>query len=327
VLAGKLSLTQAEAVLELVNARTPGAFRGALDRYQGALARVVAGFEEELKDVTAGLEHHLGFDETDSPWPPDTRPRTRTLYRRLDAAVRQAERARRLDEEPRIAIVGRPNVGKSTLFNRLVGEERAVVSPRPGTTRDRVEARLELGSARVTLVDTGGVAFRAAGTIARAAGRQTRRALEQADLVLAVFDGSLPPKPADRRVVAACPTVPVVYVLNKQDAGTRFPAGFFNGSGRPVVGLSALTGRNVGRLRSMLAARFRAREDGVVANPRQLEMLRACRDAVGRSAAAPDAETAAFELRAALDALGEVDGPAPTEELLDRVFAGFCVGK
>ncbi len=327
LLAGKLDLTRAEAVHDLVRARSVPAFRAALARYRGALARSVEALTGELRDIHDTLEHHIGFDEDDRTWPDGFRARTRALVRQLDRDIRRSERALAVGDGPGIAIVGRPNVGKSTLFNRLVGDDRALVASRPGTTRDRIEARVPLGDGTATLIDTGGVAFRANGPIARGVGRQTARAIAGAAVVVAVFDGSRPAGPADRRVLEACAAVPVIAVLNKSDVPGRFDAGFLNGNGRGAIRLSALTGRNVGLLRRRLAARLRVPAGDFIANRRQLEALRKCRQSVAAGLGAPDAATAAVELRAALEAVGEVGGPATTDELLDRVFARFCVGK
>ena len=176
VLAGKLTLTRAEAILDLVNARTPAAHRAALNRYHGALALEVEELAEQLRSLHTEAEYHLGFDENDVPRP-GLRARQRRLLRRLDRVISAGERNRFLHEGARVAIVGRPNVGKSTLFNRLLGAERALVTATPGTTRDRIEATLTLGDVPVTLSDTCGIPGRTSGAISRLAAGQTDAAI------------------------------------------------------------------------------------------------------------------------------------------------------
>ena len=324
VLNRKLSLSQAEAVLDLVQAQTPLAYRSALRRYQGGSATGTAGLVEELGELLALVEHHIGFDEEGAPWPDGFAAAHRRLLRRLDSAVRGAERGRYLSEGARVAIIGRPNVGKSTLFNRLLGEERAVVTTVPGTTRDRIDATATIGGIPVLFTDTGGMTTRPGRVISRRTAQQTREAVARADLVLAVFDRSQAVRPGDDRVAAVNDSI---CVLNKSDLGRRFPAGFLNGRTRACVELSARTGENVTGLKRLLTRRLRPGADAPFSGARQSEALSESRSAVLRSSQAQDAETSAFELHAALGALGRIDPAAADSDILDRVFARFCVGK
>jgi tRNA modification GTPase len=324
VLNRKLSLTQAEAVLDLVRAQTPLAYRGALRRYQGGSGEEAAGLSETLNDMLASVEHHMGFDESDAPWPRGFAAGHTRLLRRLDSAVLSAERGRYLHDGARVAIIGRPNVGKSTLFNRLLGEERAVVTDTPGTTRDRVEATTVIGGIPVTLSDTGGMARKPGRRVSRLTAQQTQEAIRQADLVLAVFDRSENARPGDDRVAAVENSV---CVLNKSDLRRRFPARFLNGRARSCVELSARTGANVASLKRILARRFKPGASAPFAGARQAEALAECRRAVLCSSLAQNAETSALELRAALEALGHIEPAAADNDVLDRVFTRFCVGK
>ncbi len=324
VLNRKLSLSQAEAVLDLIHAQTPLAYRSALRRYQGGSVTEAAGLIQGLGDLLALVEHHIGFDESDAPWPDGFSAAHTRLLRRLDAAIRAAERGRYLSEGARVAIIGRPNVGKSTLFNRLLGEERAMVTKVPGTTRDRIEATTEISGIPVLLTDTGGMTTRTGRTISRRTALQTGEAIGRADLVLAVFDRSQHVRPGDDRVAAVENSI---CVLNKSDLRRRFPSGFLNGKTRSCVELSARTGDNVASLKRLLARRLRPGADGPFSGARQAEALSETRSAVLRSSQAPDAETSAFELHAALEALGHIDPAAADSDILDRVFARFCVGK
>ncbi len=328
VLAGKLTLSQAEAVLDMIHARSRAAYRSALHRYQGGLSELVSDLTGELRELLAAAEYHLGFDESDTPRSPGLRPRQQRFIRRLNRVITSGEKARLLHDGAEVVIIGRPNVGKSSLFNRLLETDRALVTSRPGTTRDRIEATVAFGDVPVRLSDTSGITSRrSGGVISRLASEQTGQALGQADLVLSVFDRSEPARAADRRVLKFTDGLPVVHVVNKTDKPTRLDPGFLNGRKRSVASVSALTGCGIARLRTMIGRRFRVKDPGVAANNRCLEAMNQCRDAVKRSLDAPDAETSAFELRAALDSLTVMGAPVASGEILDRVFARFCVGK
>ncbi|MFO7639046.1 MAG: tRNA modification GTPase [bacterium] len=327
VLNGRLSLSRAEAVVDLVNSRSAEAHRAAFSRYSGDLARRTGELLEGLEEARAATEYHVGLDETDAARPRGIAGKTRVLLRRVERLLTDAGRSRFLHEGARVVIVGRPNVGKSTLFNRLVGEERAVAAPFPGTTRDRVEATVSIGGVPVMLTDTGGISTRSSGSIARRVAEQTATAVAAADLMLAVFDGSELPRAADRRVLRepAFADGRAVCVVNKLDAGDRLGDGMFNGS--PVVRVSSLTGENLGRLRALLRRRFSPGRVTADLNSRHRLVLEACRDALARSLAVPDSVSALAELEAAREALAEIDVPADRMDILDRVFARFCVGK
>ncbi|MEO0081150.1 MAG: tRNA modification GTPase [candidate division WOR-3 bacterium] len=391
VTAGKLTLTQAEATLDLINARSPTALARALEQYQGELSRKVQRLTSELRDLCALAEHHLGFEELASTCPRALAAGTRRLLRQLEQLIRQVRCSCLLNGGARVTIVGRPNVGKSSLFNRLLGHDRALVTSEPGTTRDRIEALTIFGDVPVTLTDTAGI-LGSFGTLRRkpahtpstgvpsevrgniglpasvagtsplktrllgssaksdvsaaaagygrwthsraggqrsAAGRlaamQTHEALTQADLVIVVFDGSVRPTAADQEILAAVSDRPAIFVLNKLDKpGWREPS-FLNG--RPRVAVSALTGANIGRLRTAVARRLRIASSLTAAGNRHLELFNEAHVALGRSLTAANAETAALELETALACLNQIDAPQAGDGTLDRIFARFCVGK
>jgi len=332
VLNGRLSLSRAEAVLDLINARTPQAHAAALARYHGGLAHRTRAMLAELDECRARLEYYIGFDESDAVRPRDFEHRGRRLLVQVERLSADAERARFLHEGARVAIVGRSNVGKSTLFNRLAGEERALVAPGPGTTRDRVETTVAFGGVPVLLSDTGGIPARTGGRLARGVAERTAQAVDAADLVIAVFDGSEPARPADRRVLRTLdPTAgagrEVLCVVNKCDRKERLGAGFLSPCRRPVIRVSARTGTNIGRLRSFVARRFRPGRETAATNRRHRSALNDCRAALARALTAPDSACALAELELAHAALAGLDAPADRADVLDRVFNRFCVGK
>ena len=331
VLAGKLSLERAEAVLDLVNAQSPAAYRAALARYQGRLAAFTAKVAEQLTDILADMEHALNFEEET----PHVEPRIRRVAAELDRELGIAERGRYLNAGARVAIVGRPNAGKSSLFNRLLGADRAIESPVRGTTRDRVEATLVLGGVPVRLEDTAGISSRPVSRLARLAEGHARQAIAEADIVLAVFDSSAPIEPSDRAVIAATEGRPVMTVLNKSDKPRRLVLPPASGVPReasrvkrPEFLVSCRTGSGIGRLRRALGAKLApATGLALASGERQLAALTGCRAALENSRAAPNLETAALEIRTAIDMLAQIDTLVPSETVLDRIFARFCVGK
>jgi len=356
VLAGKMTLSQAEAIADMADARTEPAFHSALARYRGALSGLVTGVSDDLSGLLAEVEFNLGFDEHDAVSGAVPKARIRRIAARLDKTIASAERGRFLIEGASVAIIGRPNAGKSSLFNRLAENERAITSPVPGTTRDRIDATVVLAGVPVRFVDTAGLTARARagdcpqgdcprmgtvpktrpGTVPKTGSKaltalalaQTGKAVEQADIIIALFDGSRPAGPSDRAVLAGLGGRPAICVLNKTDLPRRLDRSFARDCPTRLVPVSCRTGAGIARLRSRLARSLRTGPGPRLAvNRRQLEALSACRDALRRALSTKTLETAALEIRAAIDILREVDAPATSTDILDRVFTRFCIGK
>ena len=323
-----MTLSQAEAVADMAEARSETAFRGALARYRGELSGLVAVIAEDLKELQAEVEYNLGFDEHDNACGAVPKARIRRIAARLSRIVESAAGSRLLVEGANVAIIGRPNAGKSSLFNRLVEDERAVTSPVAGTTRDRIDATVVLAGVPVRFVDTAGLTRRAGTHLSRLAIVQTNRAVEQADIIIALFDGSRPTGPSDRAVTATASGRPVICVLNKTDLPRRFDRSSARKCPTRLIPVSSPHRRRYRRLRTRLAGILRAGPGPKLpVNRRQLEALSSCRDALVRAGSARTLETAALETRSAIDMLSQVDAPATSTDILDRVFARFCVGK
>jgi tRNA modification GTPase len=327
-------------VADLIHATTDAAHRLALSQLSGALSRTLAGLRERLLDVVAEVEARVDFAEDVGGI--EVPAHVRVAIAEIDAALGVmldgVVWARAIREGVRVPIVGRPNVGKSSLFNALVGEERAIVTDQPGTTRDRVSETLEVVGARVTLSDTAGLREHAdpieAIGIARA-----RAALAESPLVLWVIDGSRQLEAEDAAIGSVLAAKPVLVALNKSDRGTALePAtvrAALDGAPQRVVRVSALAGDGVAELRVALGELLGAGGDGsrlgaATGNPRHAEALGRARAALKRAAAATErtpGELVALELREALAAIDEVTGQAVGEAILDRIFSRFCVGK
>lgn len=323
----KLDLTQAEAVMDLIGAQSDLALRAATEQLEGRLGDRIRGLRELLLEVLAHIEAYIDFPEDDID--PDTGS---VLGARMDAVRLSLERllatasqGRVLREGARTVIYGVPNVGKSSLLNRLLGFERAIVSPAAGTTRDTLEEVVMLRGWPIRLIDTAGVRDALDLIEAEGIGR-TKLQLERADLVLQVVDASRPR--LEGQVLA---DARVLLILNKSDLPEDMSWGGVEG-----VRLSCVSGEGFDRLEDAIESRLvngvGAGKDWTIAiNARHQDCLRR---ALGQVEAAVSGlqsgispEFVAEELRGAMDAVGEAVGRADTEELLGRIFATFCIGK
>ncbi|HMG03448.1 MAG TPA: tRNA uridine-5-carboxymethylaminomethyl(34) synthesis GTPase MnmE [Edaphobacter sp.] len=332
-LSGRVDLTQAEAVRDLIDASTLHQARIAAQQLGGALSRKVAPVKQRLIVLIAGLEAGVDFAEDDI----DTMP-TEEIASRLDeieAPLRELERGfgygRILHDGLRMAIVGRPNVGKSSLFNRLVERERAIVTSTPGTTRDLVTERVSLEGIPLELIDTAGL--RESSDEAETIGiTKSREAMADADLVLMVVDGAAAPDPEDEKTMAAIADRSILIVANKLDLGAaKLP---FEGSA-PVVRTSAVTGQGIAELRQAILQTATQgappQETALVTNLRQrqavsesLASLHQAKEAV--SASLPH-EVLLVDLYNTLAALDRLTGATTAEDILRLIFSSFCIGK
>ena len=341
-LAGKLDLTQAEAVADAVAARTPAALSLAVGQLGGALTERIGALRRTLLTLYAQLEASIDFEEDDVP-PVDRHRAVLELDRTraaLDALLATARWGQLVRDGVRIALVGRPNAGKSSLLNALLQADRAIVSPIPGTTRDVIEERIDLLGVPAVIADTAGIGA-STDPIERLGIARSRRAIGTADLVVLVVDGSAPLGPEDR-TVASLVEGPAVVALSKSDLPrvTREEdvAGLLPAEG-PVVAVSALKGDGLDALRSALAGMggwLREREGdadsaAVVTSERHREALLRARGAVDDGARALEGglalDATCTDVRAALQALGDITGESVSEDLLGEIFSRFCIGK
>ena len=321
---GKMDLTQAEAVMDLINARGEAAARAAAGQLEGRLGRVVERLREETLTALAHLEAFIDFPEEGID--PES---GKALLQRVDdlsAAVTRllstADEGRMLREGVRLVIHGEPNAGKSSLLNLLVGYDRAMVSEIPGTTRDTIEENLTLRGIPFRVIDTAGLR-ESSDPLEIEGMRRTRRHLEQADVLVHVVDAAVAPgeiQPGEREVL----------VLNKIDLSPEraVPA--------EAVAMCCLDGSGLEQLVEAIISRtdlssFGRFEETVAVNARHQQCLRTAADFLAetrRSLERGDAaELTALELRSALAAIGEITGAVDTEEVLGKIFSTFCIGK
>jgi tRNA modification GTPase len=322
---GKLDLAQAEAVLAMVEARSDAARRQASIGLSGALGEAIAAAETAITAAYAAVLAELDYPEEGVP-EAQVEAAVAAARGQLERLLATADAGRFAARGARLAIVGRPNAGKSSLLNALLGYERAIVAAAPGTTRDYLEAPLELGRVSVTAVDTAGL--RTTDDAIEAHGVARSRALAAAaDAVVALVDGARPLDDDDHALLAALDPTRTLWVASKSDLPRAWDA---TDLGVPVLRVSGATGAGLDELRTALEARLlgaAAAEEAWVTSERQADALREAVEALARIPGAPH-DLQGLDLETALRALGRITGRGDVAEAtLAEVFARFCVGK
>lgn len=334
-LSGRMDLSQAEAVMDLIHARSERALAAANAQLRGALGRRMQLLIDTLLAVLARIEAYIDFPDEDLPaadnqWVVEQLGRLLSDTSRLMATQHYGELLR---DGIKTVIVGEPNVGKSSLLNRLLGSERALVSPEPGTTRDFIEERLMVGPHCLRLIDTAGLNSSPA-PLERLGMKRTVERLEEADLIIAMGDASrpdvgLPPEVKRASIRGIC-----INVLNKCDLSIDSVSS--PSWARNAIRISALSGSGIRELTaaiSVAADSFQSEhgEDTVAVSARHAHALVEASAALGRTremlVEGGPVELVASELRSALASYGEISGKVDNERMLDQLFATFCIGK
>jgi tRNA modification GTPase len=324
-LAGKLDLTQAEAVLGIIEAGNRQELKQALAQLAGGVALPLQALREDLLNLLADLEAGLDFADENVHFiePSELLGRLTKGLAQLELLRKQLEQ-RTVGNRPfRVVLVGRPNAGKSSLFNALAGGPSALVSPQPGTTRDYLVQRIEYADVQLEIIDTAGWQ-NTAGTIEEQAQELAREQAEQADLLLLCLEAGQPDEEVARPFPHFCEGPTVVRIATKCDLAPPAP---------DRLATSAATGAGVEALRALLAEQARAHRQPALAPSLSrcrhhvaacLAQLRQAHEAVLFE---EPAEVVALQLRGALDEIGEMVGAIYTDDLLDRIFSRFCIGK
>lgn len=341
---GRMDLTQAEAVVDLIDAETAAAARNAAAQLDGGLRRVLEPVQEELLEVTSRFYAVVDYPDEDIQ---DVRPEEiaaalRSAAGRLERLLDTCRRGQVLKSGVRTAIVGRPNAGKSSLLNALAGYERAIVTNIPGTTRDTVETKVTLGGYLFRLVDTAGLRD-SDDPIEQLGVARSRQALAEADLVLAVCDGTQPLTEEDhdllREALAQADTILLANKRDLPDFALPQPAANDAPNTLTVVPLSAKTGDGLDTLETTLARRAetllpqaaQSAAGELLTNQRQTQAAQRALDGVTRAKDALDLgmtpDALLTDVEAALEALGELTGRTVREDITARIFSRFCVGK
>jgi tRNA modification GTPase len=328
LLNGKIDLIQAEAVLDTVYASCESARHLALLQYEGKLSEHIYEIRSKIVDLLFLVEAEIDFpDEEEVLYDRQRFAGDLTgLVSEIDALLKGAHVGVKIKEGYSIMILGRANVGKSTLFNRMLGHDRAIVHEVPGTTRDFLEEGIQIGSIYARLFDTAGV-LRGASGADLIAQQRTKKLIEGADLILLLFDCSESMNQEDVFLYDLVKHKNKLLVLNKIDLNIRLTNAHVLSDS---IKISAKTGKNIDSLvenicRSVLPERLG--ENVLITRHRHIDALTRARTYLVNALKAPTAETVAYELHCSLNEIGELTGRVLREEILDRIFDAFCIGK
>ncbi len=339
---GRIDLAQAEAVLDIVQAKTEASLRVAVQQLDGRISNQVRKTRSALVQALAYLGASLDFPEDEIP-PMDVGATLIEAKQQLEALLAEANQGLVYRQGVRTAIVGRPNVGKSSLLNALLRTDRAIVTPIPGTTRDTLEETVNLRGIPLCLVDTAGITV-STDLIESLGIERSRRALQQADLVLIVVDGSEPLRPEDWAIAGSVGNQGVIVAVNKADLPALADDRVLLPAARHVR-ISALTREGLNLLEdaivdTIFSGQVQTSDVPVVSNPRHCEILRRALSHVSaalslRGTGSPWlgdgvhqlAELVTIDCTAAANALGEITGETVGEDVLDAIFNNFCIGK
>ena len=356
---GRLDLAQAEAVMDLIDAQTEAGQRLAMQQLRGHISTQLQEARQSILAVVARIEASIDFpeEEVPTPQPEELRSLITIGLRQVDALLAGSEQGRLYRQGLRTAIIGRPNVGKSSLLNALLRSERAIVTPIAGTTRDTVEEVANLRGIPLHLIDTAGITP-SDDPLEQMGVQRSRSAAESADVVLLVFDGAEPLTGQDRKVSEELKIMgfgggadttlqestvrgslrPVVVVINKADRERRLEIEKVHcmWPGAPFVVTSTLSGEGLAELEEtvanlVLAGKTLHSESALVTSARHQEALRLAAEHLQASLVPLDRglplDFVSIDLRAAYDALGEITGETASDDLLDKIFSEFCIGK
>lgn len=336
---GKLDLAQADAVASLISARSEAALRSSARQLEGELSERVEELRETLVHCRSRIEAGLDFSDQDSvgsiPFD-DLEERLRSTRDRVEELVEEGQRGEVLEQGCRTAIVGRPNVGKSSLLNRFLKTDRAIVTPQPGTTRDVISDRIEVDGVPFKLFDTAGIhetpdAIEAEGV------ERSKNTLEESDLVLFLIDGTEPLRDADRQIFGMIESFPRLVVINKIDRELELSEEEIREltGGASDARVSAKTGEGMEQLKERMTTEVLGDEvqvqDPLVTQTRHVQALEETLKFIDRGLegidAGRDPTLVAQDLMEAGEAVGKITGAITTDDLLDRIFSTFCIGK
>jgi tRNA modification GTPase len=344
---GRIDLAQAEAVADLIHSRTELALRAANEQLAGKLSQRINTLRDDFLKILAHVEAHIDFPDEDIA--PDTKDQLLARLERgiafIDELLRTANEGQILRRGIRAAIIGRPNAGKSSLLNQLLGHDRAIVSSIPGTTRDTIEETANIRGLPVVFIDTAGLRD-STDEIEKEGVRRSHKSLQQADLILHVLDSSEPFTRADERYLNEFSNRKRLVILNKSDRPQKVTGDERLVTGKdlsssvtrhtPYLKVSCLTGSGIETLKdaikdSIWSGEIKAEMLQVMINSRHQDALTRARVAALRTLEALRADQpldlVALDLRIAVDAIGEIVGKTSTEDLLDMIFSQFCIGK
>ncbi len=336
---GRIDLAQAEAVLDVINSLTVQGQKSAVQQLGGGLSVKIEAIREGIVELAAFVEAHIDFpeEEIDSISLQEMRKRAIGIRQSLEKLIESSQYGLILRDGLKTAIIGRPNVGKSSLLNALLQQERAIVTDIPGTTRDIIEDYLNIQGIPVKIMDTAGI--RDVQDIAEKEGvRRSLKSIEDADLLLLLLDGASPLHNADRELIRKSGPKKTILVINKSDLPRKLQLSGLNGRSAlhdRTICISAREGAGLERLKEMIAGTALEGQaessTDMVTNIRHVHALEKTLTSINafiselRNKTSP--EFMSVELREALDAIGEIAGVTTPDEILNKIFSNFCIGK
>jgi len=338
---GRIDLSQAEAVLDLIRSKTDESRRIAMEQLQGGLSEKIGTLRDKLKDICADVEAYIDFPEEDieTASRDEIAKSIEKIAGELKKLLKTYDEAKFFREGLATAIVGRPNIGKSSLLNALLQTDRAIVTPFPGTTRDVIEEYLNINGLPLRIMDTAGI--RDVQNVAEEEGvKRSLLSIENADLIIAVFDGSEPLTEEDFEVIRKIKGKRSIIAVNKSDlpaaSDKSVIVSSFSPTGVHVLNISALSGSGLEELKDQIFTSSlndwkEEREGVLVTNLRHKIAIENAETSLVRALSSFEEnspiEIIALELRDSLDRLGEIVGAVTTEDILNSIFKNFCIGK
>ena len=335
---GRLDLTQAEAVLDIIQAKSELALKVGMSQLSGEVSRYISELRAKILAMLADMEAEIDFSEegVSSNSGQDFKTGISGVARELTTLLEKSFQGKVIREGLKVVIYGKPNVGKSSLLNAILKKERAIVTPIAGTTRDTVEEFINIKGLAVQLIDTAGI-LEHRDDIEKEALNRTQKALQASDLVIFVLDGSSPVTGEDRILANQVRLKKTVVVINKCDQARRIDlAGLKGLIPETIVEVSALENRNIAQLeeliyRSVFDSRSNFDEGVVISNARHIEALKRSRQHLETSLDTLEKglslEFISLDVKKALDAIGELTGEVFNEDILNVIFSKFCIGK
>ncbi len=336
---GRLDLTQAEAVMDIVSSKTKTLKNVAVNQIEGRLKEELSQLQSDLLIIMSNLEARIDFpdEELGVASMESLQSRLTNVHDEIEKMVQSFEHGKILREGVKTVIIGRPNVGKSSLLNLLLREDRAIVTEEPGTTRDIIEEVVNLDGIPLKIIDTAGIR-EARNIIEKIGVEKTHNSLEAADLVLIVLDSSQPLEEEDKKVLSIASNKTTLLVLNKTDLTEQLEMQSLENYAPqiPKVKLSALKGQGLDELEEKITSlifggQVAAGEELVITNSRHFYHLSKMKAAVEAALEAANQgmseDLIAVDVREAYDNLGQITGESASEDILDRIFSEFCIGK
>lgn len=334
---GRIDLAQAEAVMDVIQAKSRAGLTSAVSQLEGRLSKVINKTRKELTELVTRLEVMIDYPEEDLEdiAVPDVSGALQEMQEKLQHMLEESQNGRMIRDGVMAAIAGTPNAGKSSLLNRLLQEERAIVTDVPGTTRDVLEEWITLRGVPVCLVDTAGIR-ETDDTVEKIGVSRARRYLDQADIILAVIDGSRPLTDEDKDILQSAADKNVIIVLNKTDLPSVMTSQDLSTYGFPICPISASTGDGLEELKDrllqeVLKGGFTDGPSALLTNTRHIELVRQSAEALERARQSlrdgMPLDCAVIDIRQAWDTLGSITGDTVHDDIVEEIFSRFCLGK